>query len=244
MKVNKLLETYIERMVESMLMEEDPSMASTPAVRKKPGQQQQIKQTFDMGQFQAVQGLDAKMRYLYSTLKQIGLGSSRVVFQFSDKLALKMAKNDAGVGQNKAEATVCTIDPNLGLFAKVEQVGQGYEWLLSEFALPMDEGQFQQLTHVSWKTFTSALLAAFPDKASKVLDQNKQDLQSLGQSSWFKRLLNVVKACKYEPGDIAKLDSWGIVNGRPVIIDSGFTEAVHQAFYAAPQSAPPAPGQQ
>jgi cell division protease FtsH len=44
-------------------------------------------------------------------------------------------------------------------------------------------------------------------------------------------LENMLNECKYEPGDIAKLDSWGIIGGKPVILDSGFTEAVNQAYY-------------
>jgi hypothetical protein len=244
MKVNKLLETYIERMVESMLMEEDPSMAATPAARPRSRGQASVRQPFNMDQFKAEQGLDQKMRYLQSTLKQIGEGSSRTVFQLDNEFVIKMAKNPAGVGQNKAEATVCTIDKGLELFAKVAEPGQGYEWLKSEFAAPISEEQFQQFTSIPWKTFTLAMFAAFPEKikSGQASSQSQQALQSLANNQWFKRVLNVMKGCKYEPGDMTKLDSWGTVNGRAVVVDSGFTEAVQQAFYAAPPE--PAPGQQ
>lgn len=240
MKVNKLLETYIRSMVESLLMEDDPTMAQTPVARPRRAQQGQepAKQQFNMEQFKTIKGLDQKLRYLQSTLKQVGEGSSRTVFQLDKDFVIKLAKNPAGTGQNRAESTVCTIDKGLELFAKVAEIGEGYEWLKSEYAVPMTEESFQQSTGVPWKTFTSAMFAAFPEKVKggQATPQSQQALQSLANNQWFKRVLNVMKGCKYEPGDMTKLDSWGTVNGRAVVVDSGFTEAVQQAFYPTQQA--------
>lgn len=233
---SQVLESCIESIVKAVLREQAGALAATPAVaRKKPGGQPTQPQKFDESQFKAVQGLGQKMRYLYSTLPQVGEGSSRNVFKLDDKWVIKMAKDDAGVAQNKAEATVCTVDTPLALFSKVAEVGEGYEWLKSELAVPMTEESFQKTTGIAWDAFVNAIKGAFPSKTKPNPPEYTQALQSLANNSWFKRLLNVIRGCKYMPGDLTKMDSWGVVNGRAAIIDSGFTEAVFQAHYVTPQ---------
>ena len=145
---------------------------------------------------------------------------------------LKVAKNDGGIGQNQAEATVCASSADVvSLFPKTfEQSPAGF-WILVEEAQPMTEDAFRSLTELPWKTFWSALKGAFAGKASNVTPQDQQNYAQASTNQFFARVVKAIRDCKYEPGDIAKLDSWGIVGGKAVIIDSGFTEAVNKTYY-------------
>jgi hypothetical protein len=241
---NKLIETYVKALVEKMIVikeeeEEDGSkesqLVATPPRFVRPERRAQVRKTFNMDEFKKEQGLEAKQRYLQLSLKQVGAGTSRAVFLLPDgKSVIKLSLNPAGNAQNKAEATICQVDKSLNVFTKVEETGENYDWIISEFASKMSDSEFQQATKIPWVTFGSAIRAAFPEElqsGSVPSERNKQDLQGLAGNSWFMRLVNVIKGCHYMAGDLTKLSSWGTINGRPVILDSGFTKAVNQGHY-------------
>lgn len=236
MKKTNLLEHFINSLIEIVLSEQGGAMAQTAPVARPRAQAATPTQQFNLEQFKAARGIPLKMRYLQSTLKQIGEGGSRNVFQFIDnKSVIKMAKDAAGVGQNQAESTLCKIEPQMDIFAKVYEVGDGHEWIRSEFAPPTSEGVFQQKTGIAWNAFTAAVYAFFAStKGNKpATPEQQQSLAQLTKNQWFKKLLNIIEGCDYEPGDLTKIDSWGLTqDGRLVIIDSGFTSAVQKAHYA------------
>lgn len=163
----------------------------------------------------------------------VGEGSSRVVYKYSEQYALKVAKDEgAGAAQNQAEAQACSIAETKELFTKVAEIGPGHMWLLVEFAAAINEQIFEKLSGMNWNTFINALAAAIPGAVKQVRPENQAALQSLANNKLFKQLVMTVNTCQYKPGDLAKLDSWGITpNGRLVIVDSGFTEAVSMAHY-------------
>jgi hypothetical protein len=162
----------------------------------------------------------------------LGEGQGRLVYRIGSGKVLKVAKNDGGIGQNQAEASVCASSADVvSLFPKVFEQSESWFWILVEEAQPMTEQAFQSLTGISWRMFWSALKGAFSGKASNVTQQDQQNYAQASANQFFARVVKAIRDCRYEPGDIAKLDSWGIVNGKAVIIDSGFTEAVNKAYY-------------
>ena len=65
--------------------------------------------------------------------KYIGSGSSRDVFDLENGYVIKVAKNKAGIAQNKAEYKISDND-NSDLFAKVVQVSNDFSLLIMEKA--------------------------------------------------------------------------------------------------------------
>ena len=61
--------------------------------------------------------------------KYIGGGSSRKVFNLNNGYVVKIAKNNAGIEQNKAEVSISNKDKS-GIFAKVVQFAQNYEYIV------------------------------------------------------------------------------------------------------------------
>jgi hypothetical protein len=191
-------------------------------------------QGFKLDQLRKFNNLEQVLWYVTSTLgsDKIGEGQGRSVYRLGGGKVLKVAKNPGGIGQNEAEAHVCSGASDVtNLFPKVFEVAPNNFWLVTEEASPMTPDVFEKLTGLPWRTFQSGLKGAFESKALNVSQFDKQNFIQASRNPFFSRIVRIIKECKYEPGDIAKLDSWGVIGGRPVILDSGFTEAVNQAYY-------------
>lgn len=227
------LHRYIEAAIDLYLSEDFD--ASTAPVRKPSSSGSSAPQVaFNFDELRKLGDLNAVLEYVNKTLGRalLGEGQGRLVYRLGNGKVLKVAKNDGGIGQNQAEATVCASSADVvSLFPKTfEQSPAGF-WILVEEAQPMTEDAFRSLTGLPWKTFWSALKGAFAGKASNVTPQDQQNYAQASTNQFFARVVKAIRDCKYEPGDIAKLDSWGIVGGKAVIIDSGFTEAVNKTYY-------------
>lgn len=234
-----LLESYIRATLDAYLNEEfaDATGAATPSSIAKSQPVQPVFKEFDLEYLKQMDELTQVIVYVEKTLGQrkIGQGQGRSVYRLDDGRVLKVAKNSGGIGQNEAEVTVCKTPATADIFPGIFESDPKFTWIVAEEAQPMTRIKFEGLTGVSWSEFISALGGAFTkalgNASSGELRHYQQMFDKHFGNKFFRRVVNLVKDCKYEPGDLAKLDSWGIVKNRPVIIDSGFTEAVNQAHY-------------
>ena len=135
--------------------------------------------------------------------RQIGSGSSRDVFDLDNGYVIKVAKNRAGIAQNESECNISDLD-NSDLFAKVIEVSNNFEFLIMEKADKI--------------YYMSDVLKYFKVRSKRQLFKLKQ-LQNI------KRNYNLLLA------DLERKSSWGMINGRPVIIDYGFTREVKERYY-------------
>ena len=135
--------------------------------------------------------------------KYIGSGSGRQVFDLGNGYVIKVAKNKAGIAQNKAEYKISSDDYS-NLFAKVIKASNDFKLLIMQKA-----DNIYNISYV-WKYF---------NVTSKRELFNSKELQNI------KRRYNLLL------GDFARESSWGMINGRPVIIDYGFTREVKEKYY-------------
>lgn len=133
----------------------------------------------------------------------IGSGSSRKVYDLDNGYVVKVAKNDAGTEQNRAEFYISQNDDS-GLFAKVINVSNDYSMLIMK-------------------------------KAKKVRDVKDvwHYFNAYDKHEFYKcrPMQKIKKKYKLLLGDFAKASSWGMIHGKPVIIDYGFTEYVEKHYY-------------
>lgn len=232
MEKNTALAEYVKAVLEVYMNEEfaDVTRKTTSTKPAQPSEQQQ----FSLEQLRRIGILEQVLGYVNATLSnmKIGEGQGRLVYKLGGGKVLKVAKNPGGMGQNQAEAHVCAGSSEASdLFPKLFEVGSNNFWLITEEAAAMSPQAFKSLTGLPWQTFQSGLKGAFESKALNVSAFDKQNYIEASRNTFFSRIVRIIQECKYEPGDIAKLDSWGIIGGKPVILDSGFTEAVNQAYY-------------
>lgn len=135
--------------------------------------------------------------------RYIGLGSSRQVFDLRNGYVIKVAINSAGISQNQSEYRISCEDKS-GLFAKVVRVSNDFRFLMME-------------------------------KADKVYNISEvyEYFNVKGKDELFnlEELKNIFKDNNLLTGDLNRKSNWGIINGRPVIIDYGFTREVCKRHY-------------
>lgn len=135
--------------------------------------------------------------------RYIGSGSGRQVFDLGNGYVIKVAKNQAGIAQNKSEYKISFYDRS-DLFAKVIQVSNDFSLLIMKKADKIKDISFV------WKYF---------NVTNKMELFNSKELQNIKTS--YNLLL----------GDFARENSWGMINGKPVIVDYGFTREVREKYY-------------
>jgi hypothetical protein len=135
--------------------------------------------------------------------RYIGSGSCREVFDLGNGYVVKVAKNIAGIAQNESEYNISYYDKS-GLFAKVIDASNNFNLLIMEKA----------------------------DKIYDIFDvlryfnvRSKRELLNLKELQNIKRSYNLLLA------DLERKSSWGMIDGRPVIIDYGFTKEVRERYY-------------
>ena len=137
------------------------------------------------------------------TYKYIGKGSGRFVFDMNNGYVVKVARNLAGREQNKVEYKI-SQDDETGMFAKVIQSFDDYNFKIMEKA-----GKVYDMAYV-WRYFNV---------------RNERDFSMIYQIKQIRSKYNLLM------GDLRKNSSWGIVDGRVVLIDYGFTKKVRDRYY-------------
>lgn len=135
--------------------------------------------------------------------KYLGKGSGRIVYDLGNGYAVKVARNAKGIGQNKAEYKIAVND-NSGLFAHIQIVSEDFKYLIMDKADKISSMAFV------WKYF------------------------GVGCNKQFYKLKELKEACsKYGvlPWDLGRSVNWGQINGKPVVIDYGFTWEVRRRYY-------------
>lgn len=135
--------------------------------------------------------------------RYIGSGSCREVFDLGNGYVVKIAKNAAGIAQNKTEYYISHYDDS-NLFAKVIDVSKNFEFLIMERA-----DKVYNITEI-WRYF---------------------DVKSKKEMFDLKQIKNISQSYNLLLCDLNRQSSWGVINGRPVIIDYGFTREVKEKYY-------------
>jgi hypothetical protein len=63
-------------------------------------------------------------------------------------------------------------------------------------------------------------------------DKEKPDnFAEVEKSDIYKEMKDIGEKFKLMPGDLARISSWGVKDGDPVLIDAGLTADVFENFY-------------
>lgn len=202
---------------------------------------------FRLDDLESLPSYRARLKYCREHLgKQIGSGSSRVVFQVSDNMCLKLAKNEKGIAQNDEEGQ--SYHARYCFMPKVFSRSNSGKWLLSEYVLPSKAKDF---IHCLGMEFDE--LCDFVEWASGAYNRsswyfqhkcpNEEYYQSLidygaddgSYSEFFDDLYSYIVNEQPPIGDLKRTSSWGMAmrDGKPmmVLLDSGFSQWVLDKYY-------------
>ncbi len=177
-------------------------------------------------------------------------GSSRQAFIFDSKKVLKMAINNAGLGQNRAEVEYFTNPASRPIITKIFDFDPNYSWVLAEIikAFKTPE-EFKTATGFEWNFFTYAVnIMGIELRGNGTVQQVQQYAAIQNKTAFINNFiqfmnkppllvtntLRAMKEAKLGAGDIATLDHWGrTADGRVVLLDYGYTKEVFDTYYKA-----------
>jgi len=186
---------------------------------------------FEIEKLKSLPNESVMQAYAMNYLEPLGQGSSRIAFVLSSKKVLKIARNEKGISQNKAEIEVYTDPATADTAAKIYDFDDQGRWITSDLVKPLtDPSEFMKLTGVSWEEFVQDLASSVSKFArEKGMTLNKR------AHEFTQKAYNMAEKgkSKLKLGDLTVLDHWGKTpNGRVVILDYGFTEDVEAKHYS------------
>lgn len=170
----------------------------------------------------------ARIEYAQKNLDRLSSGSSRIVYTLSDGSILKLAKNDRGLAQNKAEGNPKMKSPYLN---KLLKKASNHAWINMQFLEKITEKEFEKMTDVDFEDFGEAIKYGLRTVADSPDEEKPKNFDELSKTKVYKELYNVGKEFKLMPGDIARISSWGCKDNHPVLIDAGLTKEIFDKYY-------------
>lgn len=126
---------------------------------------------FNLNQFKSLPGQQQRIEYAQGILPLMGEGSSRIVFALSGGKVLKIALNNAGKSQNKAEMDVATDPATKPIVTRVYDVGDDLGWVIAEIAKPLDAiSDWEAATGLNYHVFSTSL-SEWEDEGKPDFDQ-------------------------------------------------------------------------
>ena len=168
----------------------------------------------------------ARVDYAEKNLDHLSSGSSRVIYTFDNKKeVLKLARNDRGIAQNKAESKVkCKF-----VIETTKSDPKGI-WKISPYADKVSEKEFEKLCGISFEDFGEAIEYGLQSVSSDSGAKPK-DFEKISKTEMYKDLVACGKQHSLMPGDISRISSWGVYNKHLVLLDAGLTREIFDEFY-------------
>jgi hypothetical protein len=173
----------------------------------------------------------ARKKYAEKNFKHLGSGSSRVVYLTPDKTVVKLAKNNKGLAQNKAESNPKMKSKYLN---KIFSYDKKYIWMHTDYLDNITPRKFKKLTGFDFDDFGECVRYRLREISDNSYAQGKEKPESyeeISKSSIFKGITELGDKFHLMSGDLAKLSSYGTKDDQIKLIDAGLTKKVFEDFY-------------
>jgi hypothetical protein len=177
-------------------------------------------------QLSELKDFDDRVELAKKHWKLLGEGSSRIVFQISDDLIIKIAYNNKGIAQDKVEAEFDLQKPCVANVVVADPEGK---WLIMKFTETMTKQDFKKIVGFGFETFMNALFYAYNNESDEWVEPKEYD--KIKEHPLFKCLGEMVVDGNCLLGDFDKTSSFGIRDGKVYLRDWGFNKAVNKDYY-------------
>src|ERR1035437_1988160 len=171
---------------------------------------------------------NARKEYAEKNLKRLSSGSSRLVYLTDNKTVIKLASNDRGIAQNKAEANPKMTSPFLN---KIISSAKNHSWLETHFLDKITTKEFEKLTGMDFDDFGESIRYELRHVSGNKDKSKPDNFDDVAKSELFKEMKRIGLKYKLMGGDIARISSFGTKDGKPVLIDAGLTKEVYDKYY-------------
>ena len=200
--------------------------------------------TWDQTIYSKPASFKERVAYAVSQAQKLGTGSSRVVVNIEYQgrpTALKIAKNNKGLAQNNAEVSILNDGYASKLDILIPLIDYDKEhtepvWLQTEMATKVtSDSKLAAMIGCKRMFDLYRYLMALKDGDQDAIDNTEERLQMGGCNidllqEYGNRIFDLVQNFGLKIGDLDLIANWGIYNGKPVIIDVGFTEATAHLY--------------
>ena len=191
-----------------------------------------------------------RLKYALDRAKRLGGGSSRVAMTIDYEgrpTALKVAKNAKGLAQNEAEIEILedSYAGNLPIVIPLidyDKANKRPVWLQTEIAKKVQGHTLQKMLHTPAMWLLTNQVRNLTgkrgphdmddEKIKKYYFETHNNLWQPTEEGWnifrqyAEELAELVMSSTLDSGDLQNPANWGVYNGRPVVIDLGFTDEV------------------
>ena len=191
--------------------------------------------SFSMEEFKSINSFAQRIRYCNQHLNRINSGSGRIIYQIDDEKVLKLAKNQKGIAQNGVEAE--GYIQNYDIVSKVFDTDDNDTFVEMELARKVTPTIFRNVVGFDFKYVYPYLFNLL--KAGRRYPEMSippEITEQLNDDEWMIELANLVGDYGMELGDVARLNSYGLVkrDGQDavVLVDFGLTNSVYEEYYS------------
>jgi hypothetical protein len=166
----------------------------------------------------------SRIKYAEKNLSHLSSGSARLVLLTPGGTVVKLAKNEKGIAQNKAESNPKMKSKYLN---KILSNSKQFNWIETHHLDKISSKEFEKLTSINFDDFGEAISYSLKEsskKKPKILDKIKDNL-------FYKEMVRLGKDFDLLPGDMERISSWGTKDDLPILIDSGLTKEIYKEFY-------------
>jgi hypothetical protein len=175
-----------------------------------------------------LENYNSRKEYSEKNLKHLSSGSSRIVYSSPDDTVIKLAKNDKGIAQNKAE---CNSDMKSKFLNEVVSHAKDYSWMETHYLDKITTKKFEEMTDLNFDDFGECIRYGLRDVSGNTDKEKPKNFDKVKESEIYKEMKRIGERFKLMPGDLARISSWGTKDGRPILIDAGLTKDVFAEFY-------------
>lgn len=201
---------------------------------------------WDLTAFGHDKSFKSRVDYAKDRATKIGTGSSRVAFIIPDngrETVLKVAKNKKGLAQNEAELDILKDGYSGSLDIVIPLVDYDKEnptptWIQTELAQKASEKQLCNIMRSGKYLFNvTAYAEGMLGKKDWAYSRANDHYKSLSPEDqeifveYANQLAELVNSTPLQMGDLDRAANWGIYNGKPVVIDLGYTADVVKLYW-------------
>lgn len=187
-------------------------------------------ENFKINEFISLSSFKKRIEYAKAHLgKYIGKGTSRIVFAADKHTVVKIAINERGLLQNKAEAMIAKNEPKI--IAQILAADKSYSYLEVERAKSATDDDWKKLTGFSFADWSATLRNHMIDltNSSSFKVRAPDNFEEIEDTDLFDETVHFIIDNDMPTGDLIRISSWGVVNRHgkniPVIIDYGMTNS-------------------
>src|ERR1700690_1105740 len=141
----------------------------------------------------------ARKKYAEKNLEHLSSGSSRIVYLSSDKTIIKLAKNDKGIAQNKAESNPKMKSKFLN---KIIKHANNFSWVETYYLDKITTKDFEKITGLDFDNFGDSIRYGLKDISGNSDREKPEDFEKIEKSEIYKELHDIGKEFKLMPGDL------------------------------------------